>query len=256
MGEFSFLHALTHTFPVFPKCRQQQELIMKLLQQTPQQQGPGAGGSGWSGASSSGLSKAGKPSALALLEMQQEAERILKQQQQQQRAQQRDRVSSHSGSARHSPEPFVLVDVFETAGFLCSRAALGHVDGQLLHGQPVGGQRGDVVRARGPGEQGRQWRLVGRHGHVGRGREEPVGPARQLQQQHGLEEQPQQPLTEVPQSHAGRTRNSDKPPNAPCPFGHDIRESTLTYLTNCVLNGNLFRLQRAVHDATAQEDGG
>lgn len=81
--------------PVSPKCRQQQELIIKLLQQAPQQQGPGAGGSGWSGASSSGLSKAGKPSALALLDMQQEAERLLKQQQQQ-RAQQRDRVSSPS----------------------------------------------------------------------------------------------------------------------------------------------------------------
>ncbi|KAK1890569.1 GRB10-interacting GYF protein 1 [Dissostichus eleginoides] len=48
------------------QCRQQQELIMKLLQHTPQQQGPGAGSSGWSGAPSSGLSKAGKPPALAL----------------------------------------------------------------------------------------------------------------------------------------------------------------------------------------------
>ncbi|CAF91982.1 unnamed protein product, partial [Tetraodon nigroviridis] len=61
--------------PCLPQCRQQQELIMKLLQQAPQQQGPGAGSSGWSGASSSGLTKAGKPPALALLEMQQEAER-------------------------------------------------------------------------------------------------------------------------------------------------------------------------------------
>ncbi|XP_054457022.1 GRB10-interacting GYF protein 1 isoform X4 [Anoplopoma fimbria] len=76
------------------QCRQQQELIMKLLQQTPQQQGPGASGSGWSGSPSSGLSKAGKPQALALLEMQQEAERLLKQQQQQRAQQQRDR---HSG---------------------------------------------------------------------------------------------------------------------------------------------------------------
>ncbi|XP_040886764.1 GRB10-interacting GYF protein 1 isoform X2 [Toxotes jaculatrix] len=74
------------------QCRQQQELIMKLLQQTPQQQGPGAGGSGWSGGPSSGLTKTGKSPALTLLEMQQEAERLLKQQQQQQRAQQqRDR---------------------------------------------------------------------------------------------------------------------------------------------------------------------
>lgn len=64
---------------------------MKLLQQAPQQQGPGAGGSGWSGAPSSGLTKSGKPPALALLEMQQEAERLLKQQRAQQ---QRDRVSS------------------------------------------------------------------------------------------------------------------------------------------------------------------
>lgn len=66
---------------------------MKLLQQAPQQQGPGSGNSGWSGAPSSGLSKAGKPQALALLEMQQEAERLLKQQQQQRAQQQRDRVS-------------------------------------------------------------------------------------------------------------------------------------------------------------------
>lgn len=71
---------------------------MKLLQQTPQQQGPGAGSSGWGGAPSSGLAKSGKSPALALLEMQQEAERLLKQQQQQQRAQQqRDRVSCSSG---------------------------------------------------------------------------------------------------------------------------------------------------------------
>ncbi|KAM6949176.1 LOW QUALITY PROTEIN: GRB10-interacting GYF protein 1 [Aplochiton taeniatus] len=73
------------------QCRQQQELIMKLLQQAPQQQGPGVGGSSWSGGPSSGLSKPSKAS-LTLLEMQQEAERIQKQQLQQQRAQQqRDR---------------------------------------------------------------------------------------------------------------------------------------------------------------------
>ncbi|XP_037333769.2 GRB10-interacting GYF protein 1 isoform X4 [Pungitius pungitius] len=81
------------------QCRQQQELIMKLLQQTPQQQGPGASGSGWSGSSSSGLSKSGKPPALALLEMQQEAERLLKQQQQQRAQQQRER---HSGMSMGS----------------------------------------------------------------------------------------------------------------------------------------------------------
>ncbi|XP_059932520.1 GRB10-interacting GYF protein 1 isoform X3 [Gadus macrocephalus] len=73
------------------QCRQQQELIMKLLQQAPLQQGSGAGGSGWGGPSSSGMAKSGKPPALTLLEMHQEAERILKQQRVQQ---QRDR---HSG---------------------------------------------------------------------------------------------------------------------------------------------------------------
>lgn len=73
------------------QCRQQQELIMKLLQQAPQQQGPGASSSSWSGAPSSGLTKAGKPTALALLEMQQETERLLKQQQQQRAQQQRER---------------------------------------------------------------------------------------------------------------------------------------------------------------------
>ncbi|XP_057710951.1 GRB10-interacting GYF protein 1 isoform X2 [Corythoichthys intestinalis] len=78
------------------QCRQQQELIMKLLQQGPQQ----AGGSSWSGASSSGLSKTGKPQSLTLLEMQQETERLLKQQHQQQRAQQqRER---HSGMSMGS----------------------------------------------------------------------------------------------------------------------------------------------------------
>ena len=62
---------------------------MKLLQQAPLQQGSGAGGSGWGGPSSSGMAKSGKPPALTLLEMHQEAERILKQQRVQQ---QRDRV--------------------------------------------------------------------------------------------------------------------------------------------------------------------
>ncbi|KAM8881070.1 GRB10-interacting GYF protein 1 [Synchiropus picturatus] len=76
------------------QCRQQQELIMKLLQHAPQQQqGPGAGGSSWSGTSSSGLSKSGK--TLALLEMQQEAERLLKQQ----RVQQRHPGMSMAGSS-------------------------------------------------------------------------------------------------------------------------------------------------------------
>uniref|UniRef100_A0A7N6AXA8 GYF domain-containing protein n=1 Tax=Anabas testudineus TaxID=64144 RepID=A0A7N6AXA8_ANATE len=74
------------------KCQRQKN----LLQQAPQQQGPGAGSSSWSGAPSTGLSKAGKPQTL--LEMHQESERLLKQQQQQQRAQQqRDRVSVMDG---------------------------------------------------------------------------------------------------------------------------------------------------------------
>ncbi|XP_060951625.1 GRB10-interacting GYF protein 1 isoform X2 [Limanda limanda] len=81
------------------QCRQQQELIMKLLQQTPQQQGPGAGSSGWSGGPSSGLTKAVKTPAMALMEMQQEAERLLKQQQQQRAQQQRER---HSGMSMGS----------------------------------------------------------------------------------------------------------------------------------------------------------
>ncbi|XP_067379678.1 GRB10-interacting GYF protein 1 isoform X1 [Channa argus] len=74
------------------QCRQQ-ELILKLLQQAPQQQAAGAGSSGWSGAPSTGLTKAGKAS---LLEMHQEAERLLKQQQQQRAQQQRDRHTSMS----------------------------------------------------------------------------------------------------------------------------------------------------------------
>uniref|UniRef100_A0A673ZRZ6 GRB10 interacting GYF protein 1 n=1 Tax=Salmo trutta TaxID=8032 RepID=A0A673ZRZ6_SALTR len=70
------------------QCRQQQELIMKLLQQT-QPGAPGCvSGSGWSGSQASALSKQGK--SLGLLEL--ETERLLKQQAQHQRAQhQRDR---------------------------------------------------------------------------------------------------------------------------------------------------------------------
>ena len=73
------------------QCRQQQELILKLLQQA-QPGGPGSiSGSGtvWSGPQVSALSKQGK--SLSLLEL--ETERLLKQQAQHQRAQQqRDRV--------------------------------------------------------------------------------------------------------------------------------------------------------------------
>uniref|UniRef100_A0A8C8CCS0 GYF domain-containing protein n=1 Tax=Oncorhynchus tshawytscha TaxID=74940 RepID=A0A8C8CCS0_ONCTS len=70
------------------QCRQQQELIMKLLQQA-QPGAPGCvSGSGWSGSQASALSKQGK--SLGLLEL--ETERLLKQQAQHQRAQhQRDR---------------------------------------------------------------------------------------------------------------------------------------------------------------------
>ncbi|XP_071233836.1 GRB10-interacting GYF protein 1-like isoform X3 [Salvelinus alpinus] len=70
------------------QCRQQQELIMKLLQQAPQQ-GSGSGvGSGWG---TGGLNKSGAK-GLSLLDMQ-EAERLLKQQQ---RAQQQQR-ERHQG---------------------------------------------------------------------------------------------------------------------------------------------------------------
>ncbi|XP_041707033.2 GRB10-interacting GYF protein 1-like isoform X2 [Coregonus clupeaformis] len=72
------------------QCRQQQELIMKLLQQA-QPGGPGCvsgSGSGWSGPQASVLSKQGK--SLSMLEL--ETERLLKQQAQHQKAQQqRDR---------------------------------------------------------------------------------------------------------------------------------------------------------------------
>ncbi|KAM9497816.1 GRB10-interacting GYF protein 1-like isoform 4-T6 [Salvelinus alpinus] len=70
------------------QCRQQQELIMKLLQQA-QPGAPGCvSGSGWSGSQASALSKQGK--SLGLLEL--ETERLLKQQAQHQRAQhQRER---------------------------------------------------------------------------------------------------------------------------------------------------------------------
>uniref|UniRef100_A0A8C8EXX7 GYF domain-containing protein n=1 Tax=Oncorhynchus tshawytscha TaxID=74940 RepID=A0A8C8EXX7_ONCTS len=70
------------------QCRQQQDLIMKLLQQAPQQ-GSGSGvGSGWG---TGGLNKSGAK-GLSLLDMQ-EAERLLKQQQ---RAQQQQR-ERHQG---------------------------------------------------------------------------------------------------------------------------------------------------------------
>ncbi|XP_051923841.1 GRB10-interacting GYF protein 1 isoform X2 [Hippocampus zosterae] len=79
--------------------RRKQELILKLLQQAPQQQGPVGGSVSWSGASSSGLSKTGKP--LSLLEMQQETERLLKQQQHQQQRVQQQR-ERHSGMSMGS----------------------------------------------------------------------------------------------------------------------------------------------------------
>ncbi|KAL1271671.1 hypothetical protein QQF64_030687 [Cirrhinus molitorella] len=57
--------------------KQQQDLLMKLLQQAPRQ-GSSGSGSSWSGGSISGLGKQTKP--LNLLDVQQEAERIHKQQ--------------------------------------------------------------------------------------------------------------------------------------------------------------------------------
>ncbi|XP_072543515.1 GRB10-interacting GYF protein 1 isoform X1 [Salminus brasiliensis] len=66
--------------------RRKQELLMKLLQQAPRQGGAGSG-SGWSGGSMSGLGKQGKP-LNNLLDLQQEAERLYKQQH---RAQQQQR---------------------------------------------------------------------------------------------------------------------------------------------------------------------
>lgn len=159
---------------------------MKFLQQTPQQQGPGAGSSGWSGAPSSGLTKTGKSPALALLEMQQEAERILKQQHRAQ--QQRDRVS------QPPPQPAARADTHthrrETGFSPLSLPALWLVDGELLPGEPVERRRRHVGWAWRHGWEGSRRRLLQQHGNVGRGREEPGQPPWQLQQQHGLEEQP------------------------------------------------------------------
>lgn len=122
---------------------------MKLLQQTPQQQGPGAGSSSWSGAPSSGLGKSGKPPALALLEMQQEAERLLKVQQQQRAQQQRDRVRIINLSSM-----FFKVWEYKQEMFFCYNdqpdlslfPALRHVDGEFLHGRAVGGRCWHVGR--------------------------------------------------------------------------------------------------------------
>ncbi|XP_028330034.1 GRB10-interacting GYF protein 1 isoform X2 [Gouania willdenowi] len=114
------------------QCRQQQELLMKLLQQTPQQQGPGAPGSSWSGASSSGLGKSGKPSALALLEMQQEAERLLKQQQQQRAQQQRDRHSGMSmGSSSMGSQWVEGVGLWGGPGGMDSKGSSGGSSGSM-----------------------------------------------------------------------------------------------------------------------------
>lgn len=62
---------------------------MKLLQQAPRQGGAGSG-SGWSGGPMPGLGKPGKPLNLLQQELQQEAERLYKQQH---RAQQQQRVN-------------------------------------------------------------------------------------------------------------------------------------------------------------------
>uniref|UniRef100_A0A673W696 GRB10 interacting GYF protein 1 n=1 Tax=Salmo trutta TaxID=8032 RepID=A0A673W696_SALTR len=88
------------------QCRQQQELIMKLLQQAPQQ-GSGSGvGSGWG---TGGLNKSGAK-GLSLLDMQ-EAERLLKQQQRAQQ-QQRERCLSRYVSVYLNVKPLSLFCVF------------------------------------------------------------------------------------------------------------------------------------------------
>ncbi|XP_030017623.1 GRB10-interacting GYF protein 1 isoform X2 [Sphaeramia orbicularis] len=112
------------------QCRQQQELIMKLLQQAPQQQGPGAGGSGWSGAPSSGLAKSGKSPALALLEMQQEAERLLKQQQQRAQ-QQRDRHTGMSMGSSSMGSQWESVGMWGGAGGMEGKAGSGGSAGSM-----------------------------------------------------------------------------------------------------------------------------
>lgn len=131
--------------PPLPCCRRQQELIMKLLQQAHQHQGPGAGSSGWSGAPSSGLTKAGKPQALALLEMQQEAERLLKQQQQQRAQQQRDRVSQPQPRRRRphthavvQPAPLLFLSQHSSLSMGGSSLGSHWSDGVGMWGGPGG----------------------------------------------------------------------------------------------------------------------
>lgn len=84
------LRCLTRLYVcVLQQCRQQQELIMKFLQQSQQQSV--SGGAGWSGSQAGALSL-GKATgkSMGLLEL--EAERLHKQQQQ--RAQQQQRVKT------------------------------------------------------------------------------------------------------------------------------------------------------------------
>ncbi|XP_035375548.1 GRB10-interacting GYF protein 1 isoform X3 [Electrophorus electricus] len=71
--------------------RRKQELLMKLLQQAPRQ-GGASSGSSWSGGPVPGLGKQGKP--LSPMELQQEAERLYKQQH---RAQQQQRWAAEAG---------------------------------------------------------------------------------------------------------------------------------------------------------------
>uniref|UniRef100_A0A8C2G961 GRB10 interacting GYF protein 1a n=1 Tax=Cyprinus carpio TaxID=7962 RepID=A0A8C2G961_CYPCA len=81
--------------------KQQQDLLMKLLQQTPRQ-GSSGSGSSWSGGTIPGLGKQTKP--LNLLDIQQEAERMHKQQhrvQQQQRVR-RTHTHTHTNSTAGS----------------------------------------------------------------------------------------------------------------------------------------------------------
>ncbi|XP_024909899.1 GRB10-interacting GYF protein 1 isoform X2 [Cynoglossus semilaevis] len=110
------------------QCHQQQELIMKLLQQARQQQGPVTGSSGWSGVPSSGLGKSGKSSTLALMEMQQEAERLLKQQRAQQ---QRDRHPGMSMGSSSMGGQWEGVGMWGGPGGMDSKSGSGGSSGSM-----------------------------------------------------------------------------------------------------------------------------
>uniref|UniRef100_A0A8C1KP38 GRB10 interacting GYF protein 1a n=1 Tax=Cyprinus carpio TaxID=7962 RepID=A0A8C1KP38_CYPCA len=79
--------------------KQQQDLLMKLLQQTPRQ-GSSGSGSSWSGGTIPGLGKQTKP--LNLLDIQQEAERMHKQQHRVQQQQRGRRTHTHTHTHTNS----------------------------------------------------------------------------------------------------------------------------------------------------------